>query len=132
MTIVTGRAQAIAVRRNPSKGILIEGEVTAPPCSDPETVNNFKIEAICDFLNNVSRNNEAFLKLMKFTKQSPVFVEEYDEYFSIYSKVRNKFGFSLKKKIEVCYQKRYTSMPKILNFRGGIMPLFHCAVFRKM
>ena len=94
--------QAIGVRNNPSLGILIEGEVTAPPCSDPETVKQFKIEPICDLIKTVSRQKEAFLKLMKFTKQSPVFMEEDDEYNSVFSNmVSAKFGYSLKKNIEV-------------------------------
>ena len=94
--------EANDVRKNQSLGILIEGEVIAPPCTDPTTVKKFKIDPICDFLKNVSHNKEAFLKLMIFTKQSPVILEEDDEYYSVFSNVDScKFGHSLKKNIKV-------------------------------
>ena len=84
--------------------MLFKGEVTAPPCSDPETVKKFKIDQICNFIKNVSSQKEAFLKLMKYTKQSPVFMEEDDEYhsvFSIVNLVSKKYGYSVKKETKV-------------------------------
>ena len=81
---------------------MVEGYVTDQPCSNIDVIHQFKIDPICDFIKTVSHNKEAFLKLMKFTKQSPVFLEEDDEYNSVFSDVVNaKFGYSLKKTIEV-------------------------------
>ena len=96
---------ASAIRKNPEKGIgmLIEGEVTAPPCSVPENVKKFKIGPICSMFKNINGNTDAFLKLMKFTKQSPVFMEEENEYKSIFSSAVSKYGYILKKNKEVCF-----------------------------
>ena len=83
---------------------MIEGVVTGPPCSVPETVQTFKIGQLCDFIKNVSANKEGFLKLMKFTKQSPVYMEEDEEYNSeLSSGVAQKYGYIMKKNIEVCF-----------------------------
>ena len=85
------------IRNNPGKGQVIEGEVTSPPCENPKIVKEFKINQICDFIVSVSSNHEAFLKLMKFSKQSPVFLEETDEYSSIFSAINASFGYTLKR-----------------------------------
>ena len=61
-------------------------------------VAKFKIQSICQFLKNVSdyKNRDAFMKLMKFTKQSPSYYVEEDEYLSIVSDVSaDKYGYKL-------------------------------------
>ena len=68
------------IKKNSSIGKVIEIEATAPPCQDEATVEKYRIESICNFLRNISSNKEAFLKLMKFTKQSPTYIEDHDEY----------------------------------------------------
>ena len=90
------------IRKNPNVGMLIEGEVSGPPCTVPATVEKFRLDPICNFVKNVSSNKEAFLRLMKFTKQSPVFLEEDDEYKSVFTSVDiKKFGYTLKRNKEV-------------------------------
>ena len=79
------------IREHPNRGILLEGEAKGPPCNNPKTVEEFKINSICNFLKNVSSNKDAFLKLMKFTKQSPVFLDDDDEYLSVFASL---FGSS--------------------------------------
>ena len=93
-----------SIRKNPSVGKLIETDLTGPPCLLKETTKKFQIEPICNILKNVSRNDNrnAFLKLMKFTKQSPVYQEDDEEYKSIYKREElAEFGFYLidKKKV---------------------------------
>ena len=90
---------AMAARRNPKLGMLVEGVVSGPPCKDPQNVEKFKINLICKFLQNisVSENNEAFLNLMKFTKQSPVSSGEDDEHMSVFFPIKDSLhGYSLK------------------------------------
>ena len=91
--------------RNDSKiGKFVEIEAFVPPCKSPEIIVNFKIGSICNFLNNITNSKLVFLKLMKFTKQSPVYLEDQNEY----SQVSSKYGFSFKnntkvKSILCCY-----------------------------
>ena len=84
-----------SIRTNPEIGKIVEGEVSAPPCSKNETIKKLKLDKICSFIKNISENKEAFLKLMKFSKQSPVYLEKDEEYTSIF---RNEsiaeFGFT--------------------------------------
>ena len=93
---------ADGIRNKNLPGKIIEGEALSPPCRNLETIKQFNINPICDFIQNISDNKEAFLKLMKFTKQSPVYQEDDEEYKSIYKREElAEFGFYLidKKKV---------------------------------
>ena len=64
------------IQNSSMDGKVLESNSTFPPCEDEDTIIKFKIETICKFLSNISadENKEAFLKLMKYTKQSPVYL----------------------------------------------------------
>ena len=59
---------------------IIEGDTTSVPCSNFEIVNKFKIKPICEFLANISKDKGSFLKVMKFTKQSPHYLAHAENY----------------------------------------------------
>ena len=84
------------IRKSPEMGKLIEAESTSPPCTNEQTVKELKIEPICNLLKNVSTSKRAFLKLMKYTKQSPVFLEDQDDFDSI-----STYGYTLKNNTRV-------------------------------
>ena len=64
---------AKSIRENPSKGKVFDGQIYESPCTQKGVVKKFKIQRICDLQSKMSENKEAFLKLMVFTKQSPIF-----------------------------------------------------------
>ena len=69
------------LRNNPEAGVILEGKISMPPCMDQTLRDEFKISTICNFIQNISiKNKGPFLKLMKFTKQSPTVVEPKEEY----------------------------------------------------
>ena len=69
---------------NISIGALLEGELNEHPCLNSKIINTFKIKEICDMLKLMSENSNQFLKMMKYVIQSPVYVEEEDEYLSTF------------------------------------------------
>ena len=75
------------IQNSSIEGLVLESNSTYPPCEDQDAKMKFKIETICNFLSNISstENKEAFLKLMKYTKQSPVYLKPgvYIVYLSI-------------------------------------------------
>ena len=79
------------IRNNPDYGEIIEGSSSSPPCLNTETLKKFKIQSICNLLKNMSHQKEKFLNIMKFTKQSPVFLE-HEEYSSIFT----KYGYTFR------------------------------------
>ena len=69
-----------------------------PPCTNNDNTEKYKIGSICKFIRSIARNKEAFLKLMKFSKQSPVFQEDDIEHLSMFpNQLDDKFGFTLKR-----------------------------------
>ena len=85
------------IRKNSELGVLVEGNSTSPPCTDKKTIEKFELSPICDFLKTFKDKKNAFLKMMKFTKQSPVFIEDDDEYLSVFSNDSiSAFGYTWK------------------------------------
>ena len=81
------------IKKNLDLYYTVTGNSTSPPCSKSETVKKFKIETICNILTIISKNKELFLNLMKYTKQSPTFLEDVaDEY----SPFNQEFGFTFR------------------------------------
>ena len=72
------------LRNNTKDGVLMEGELKGNPCLDSKIIRTFKIKDICDMLKLMSLNSNQFLKMMKYVIQSPVFIEEEEEYLSIF------------------------------------------------
>ena len=85
------------IRKQPSYGEFLKGEAFDPPCTNHELIKRFKIESVCNFIASISKNQNAFLILMKYTKQSPVYLDEDNVNFSPVSTAA-KFGFSAKTK----------------------------------
>ena len=81
------------IRENPNNGMLVEGDSITPPCSNYSTIKKFEIHVICNFLNDISKDKVSFLKLMKYSKQGPVFTEEDMESLNF-----TTFGYTKKKK----------------------------------
>ena len=61
------------IRNKSAEGIVIENNESVPPCSSQDIIKKFKIDTICRLIQNISANKIAFLNLMKYTKQSPVY-----------------------------------------------------------
>ena len=88
-----------SIRDKSIVGEVVEGQATAAPCTYPDTVKKFKIKQICDLHATAVKNIRPFLMLMKFTKQSPVFMEEETEHNSlsaISTESSSKFRFKVK------------------------------------
>ena len=95
------------IRKNLEEEKLVEGVSTSPPCSNSATIDKFKLKAICSFQTNMSNNKETFLELMKFTKQSPVFLEDKVEEYSSFP---TKYGYTKKKSFKDFFSKnKYSS-----------------------
>ena len=72
------------LRNNTANGVLLEGELNGHPCLDTTIISTFKIKEICEMLKLMSENSNQFLKMMKYVIQSPVYIEEEEEYLSIF------------------------------------------------
>ena len=88
------------ILNNPTLGKVIEDEISVPPCSNEAIVEKFEIKEVCEFQKQLSNSKEGFLKLMKFTKQSPVYMEDEEEYRTIFenaNKTLHTFGYAWRK-----------------------------------
>ena len=54
---------------------------------DQNLVQTMKIRQICEFLDSVASDRKTFMKLMKFTKQSPTVYEDNNEYETIFKDI---------------------------------------------
>ena len=79
------------LRKYPERGILLEVTVNQPPCSDKKIIDALKIDPICSFLRLVSNDKGNLLILMKYTKQSPHYLEEETEFMSLFRASRQSF-----------------------------------------
>ena len=70
-----------------------------PPCRDLKQAEEFGFEQMCGFLQNISSNKQSFLHLMKFTKQSPVYIEE-DQLFKPLQEKAANYGYFYKENRE--------------------------------
>ena len=85
------------IMKNKTKGIILEGDISSPPCKDAKIIKTFKLENICNFNKNISNNPLPLLGMLKYNKQSPVFLEnnnEYDFLFAGKNHSLKKFGYS--------------------------------------
>ncbi len=86
-----------SVKKNKTKGIMLEGDILSPPCMDEKIIKTFKLENVCKFLKNISTKPLPLLGILKYSKQSPVFVEndnEFDFLFDGKNHSLKKFGYS--------------------------------------
>ena len=56
---------------------------------DPDLVMKMNITPICDLLDDVTLNKQAFYKLVKYSKQSPTVVEKNEEYDMLFQSVNS-------------------------------------------
>ena len=89
------------IRKYADRGILYEGNFTAPPCLDQNLKDTMNIGPLCKLITDVSKTRLSFLKLMKYTKQNPIIYEPTEEYESVFSNINTTLkteGFTLAKK----------------------------------
>ena len=105
------------IRNFPEMGKLIETESNSPPCTNLENVQKMKIVSICRFLQNISSSNnvKALLKLMKYTKQSPVFLEDFNDFENMGS-ISAKYGYTLKKNSAVSIISNHNLLVSSLDY----------------
>ena len=88
------------LRKNVTKGYLMEGTIHSSPCRDNKTVDHFRIREMCNFLTLFPRNLIPFLKLMKYSIQSPVFLETQEEHLATFENANEtyvRYGFMARK-----------------------------------
>ena len=84
-----------SIMKNKTKGILLEGDIFSPPCMDDIIIKTFKLENVCKFTKDISAKPLTLLGMLKYNKQSPVFVEQDNEYNFIFASKNHslkKFG----------------------------------------
>ena len=92
------------IRNDPKKGLVIEDSAINAPCTNSGVADKLKIKQICEILSKIldQDNKAAFIKLLKFTKQSAVYLDDHDDG---YSSIPTKYSYTLKNK---------TSMAKVI------------------
>ena len=108
-----------------------QADLLLPPCHDMSLAEQFKFSSICEFLRNISSNKAALLKLMKFTKQSPVFnvsEQEENDIFGDIERVSSQYGYFPK-----TMQSRPNSFISLCQFERNpeLMRLNNCNKFRR-
>ena len=106
--------------------------VKVPPCRDEGQAREFGFQSICDIKKNVSANVETFLKVVKFTKQSPTFLESEQEYLNVFGSLtgNEKYGFY---PISKQYLERHNAFVSLCKFEGKpkVMSFSKCDLFRR-
>ena len=108
-----------------------QADLILPPCHDMSLAEQFKFNSICDFLRNISSDKAPLLKLMKFSKQSPVFnVSEHEEndIFADLESVSSQYGYFPKS-----MPSRPNSFISLCQFEKNpeLMRLDNCNKFRR-
>ena len=94
----------MTIKKDNSKGILLEGDIFGPPCGDDKLVKTFKLENLCDFMKAISKKPLPILSMLKYSKQSPVYVETKEEYSSTFGRMNEtlrNFGYPYENEIQV-------------------------------
>ena len=98
-----------------TKGMFFEFEQTDPPCTS-NNLNKFKIEPICTLLDSILYNKENFLRLMKYVKQSPIYLGEHELFLSPTN------GYILKKRYMVKIIKTFSNKKHLLALIFQVSP----------
>ena len=61
--------------------------IVKPPCYDPKLGEKYKISPCCNFIQNISSNRAAMLRVLKFSRQSPHLLESEEEEMSVFPSV---------------------------------------------
>ena len=90
-----------ALKKYPERGVLFEGTFSSPPCLDKNLISKMELRPICEFILSVSKSRKSFMRLMKYTKQSPIVYESDEEYNSLFQNLNialNSENFASKEK----------------------------------
>ena len=102
-------------------------QVTKPPCYDLYLSEKYNISSCCNFIENISSNRAAMLKVLKFSMQSPHLLESEEEEMSVFPNVSMIFPNLITLKpsedtrrnfnpfIPLC---QYSREPELLRFRS--------------
>ena len=74
------KATIDVIRKNNSRGIIFEGKIQGPPCVGENLIEVFGLKKLCNFTKAISKDPLLLLWMLKYNKQSPIFLEKEDEY----------------------------------------------------
>ena len=80
-----------------SKDSFFEENLLGPPCNNDEIIQAYKLKRLCNLMKNFSDNPLALLGMLKYSLQSPVFLEgelENNLLFVTKNASLSKFGYS--------------------------------------
>ena len=58
------------IKKDNSKGIILEGEIFAPPCRDVQQVKTFKLKNLCDFMKAILKKPLPILSMLKYSNRA--------------------------------------------------------------
>ena len=102
-------------------------QIIRPPCNDPNFSEKYNISACCNFIQNISSDRAAMLRVLKFSIQSPHLLESEEEEMSVFQNISKAIPNYLTLKpnkdtrrnfnpfIPLC---QYGGEPKLLTFRS--------------
>jgi len=108
-----------------------QADIPTAPCQNVTLARIFNFEKVCQFLRNISSSKEAILKLLKFSKQSPVYQvsdEEQEDTFGNLDAVSAQYGYFSEPD-----QSRPNSFISMCKFQKvpEVMNLNNCDLFRR-
>ena len=108
----------------------MEANIMKAPCLEQNLIDLLKIGEICDLSNTFSNNKNTFLKIMKYTKQSPTIYEDKEEYDLIFPNV-----FSTLTENNYIYQQElrrpYAFVALCKHESKSIMTFSNCHLFKR-
>ena len=115
----------VQIQEKPADGVIIERSISKPPCSILEI--HFLIEPICKLHMLMIANKKPFLKLMKFSKQNPVYIEQDEEYRTVFSSANtsmSSYGYIFREnKVKICIC-ICSFQVNFLSFLSFLWPIF--------
>ena len=109
--------------------------MTQAPCLDQDLVEKMNIRPLCDLVDAVTNHKATFLKLMKFTKQSPTIYEDKEEYMSVFENINSTlsegdyiYAIDENKRLQ-----RQNAFVSLCNHNSSIekMTYLNCNIFKR-
>ena len=106
-----------------------------PTLKDQEIVNKMKIGLICLLSRLLTKDNNSFLKIMKYTKQSPLIYEDEEEYNFLFQDVNktledNSYVYNKDDDMVLLRQNAFVPLCKFnANFKE--MTFSNCKLFKR-
>ena len=95
-----------------------------------------KIGPICDLLKSVTQDKSSFLKLMKYSKQSPTIYEDEEEYNTIFENLNStllKHDFIFRSNTDSVFQRQNAFIPLCKHgLNNVIMTFINCKGFKRI